>query len=65
MTRYDDQRLRQLIENHKLNTGSTRAAEILEDWETYRPKFVKVMPIEYRRALAEIESAQLAANTAA
>lgn len=65
MTRYDDERLRQLIENHKLYTGSTRAAEILDDWETYRPKFVKVMPIEYRRALAEIESAQQAASTAA
>ena len=65
MTRYDDERLRQLIENHKLYTGSTRAAEILENWETFRPKFVKVMPVEYRRALAEIESAQQAASTAA
>ena len=65
MTRYDDERLRQLIENHKQYTGSTRAAEILDNWETFRPKFVKVMPTEYRRALAEIEAAQMAAGVAA
>ena len=65
MTRHDDERLRQLIENHKQYTGSKRAADILDNWEEYRPKFVKVMPTEYRRALAEIEAAQLAASVAA
>jgi glutamate synthase (NADPH/NADH) large chain len=28
---------------------------ILDNWEQYRPKFVKVMPVEYRRALEEME----------
>ncbi len=65
MTRHDDERLRQLIENHQQYTGSVRAAEILDNWENYRPKFVKVMPTEYRRALAEIEAAQMAAGVAA
>ncbi|MDD9910413.1 MAG: glutamate synthase large subunit [Ahrensia sp.] len=65
MTRHDDERLRQLIENHLHYTGSTRAAEILEKWDDYRPKFVKVMPTEYRRALREIEEAQMAASVAA
>ena len=65
MTRHDDERLRQLIENHKQYTQSVRAAEILENWDEYRPKFVKVMPTEYRRALAEIEAAQNAAGVAA
>ncbi|MEL6503955.1 MAG: glutamate synthase large subunit [Pseudomonadota bacterium] len=65
MTRHDDERLRQMIENHKHYTGSTRAAEILENWESYREKFVKVMPTEYRRALREIEEAQMAAGVAA
>ncbi len=65
MTRHDDERLRQLIENHRHYTGSTRAAEILDKWDDYRPKFVKVMPTEYRRALAEIEAAQMAAGVAA
>ena len=45
--------------------GSKQAAHILENWEEFRPKFVKVMPTEYRRALEEIETAQMAANPAA
>lgn len=65
MTRHDDERLRQLIENHQQYTGSERAAEILANWDAFRPKFVKVMPTEYRRALAEIEAAQNAASVAA
>ena len=54
MTRFDAERLRQLIQNHLRYTGSTRAREILDDWDNYRPKFRKVMPIEYRRALTEM-----------
>ena len=65
MTRYDDERLKQLIENHKKYTGSTRADEMLKNWENYRPKFVKVMPTEYRRALAEIAEAQRSSGAAA
>ena len=34
---------------------------ILADWKTYLPMFRKVMPVEYRRALAELEKAQEAA----
>jgi len=59
MTRYDDERLRQLLENHVRHTGSTRAQSILDNWETFRPKFVKVMPVEYRRALREMEEQRL------
>ncbi|MAS08046.1 MAG: glutamate synthase large subunit [Ahrensia sp.] len=55
MTRHDEERLLQLISNHRHLTGSTRAAHILENWEIYRPKFRKVMPVEYRRALEEME----------
>ncbi|WP_244545941.1 glutamate synthase large subunit [Aureimonas phyllosphaerae] len=55
MTGHDDERLFQLISNHFHYTGSTRAKEMLDHWETYRPKFVKVMPVEYRRALLEME----------
>jgi glutamate synthase (NADPH/NADH) large chain len=54
MGRHDSERLRQLISNHARYTGSTRAREILDQWETYLPKFRKVMPVEYRRALAEL-----------
>jgi glutamate synthase (NADPH/NADH) large chain len=55
MSGHDEERLMQLISNHHLYTGSTRAKEILDHWATYRTKFVKVMPVEYRRALREME----------
>ncbi|HET9272697.1 MAG TPA: glutamate synthase large subunit, partial [Methyloceanibacter sp.] len=60
MTRFDQERLRQLIENHLHYTGSARARAILDDWANYLPKFVKVMPVEYRRALEEMARQQVA-----
>jgi glutamate synthase (NADPH/NADH) large chain len=50
--------LRGKIEKHLHYTGSTRAKLILDNWNTYLPKFVKVMPTEYRRALLEIAAQQ-------
>ena len=32
-----------------------KAKEILDNWVEMRPKFVKVMPVEYRRAILEME----------
>jgi len=58
MTRHDAERLRALIERHAHYTGSARARAILDDWQAYLPKFRKVMPVEYRRALAEMARAQ-------
>ncbi len=55
MTRYDTQRLRNLIEKHAHYTASSRAQAILKNWEDYLPKFVKVMPIDYRRALDQMQ----------
>jgi glutamate synthase (NADPH/NADH) large chain len=63
MTRFDAERLRQLIENHRHYTGSERARLILENWDEYLPKFVKVMPVEYRRALEDMARAQAADQT--
>ncbi len=60
MSRFDEERLYQLIENHLHYTGSARAKAILDDWASYLSKFVKVMPVEYRRALEEMAKAQLA-----
>jgi glutamate synthase (NADPH) large chain len=54
MTRFDAERLHQLIANQLRYTGSLRAKEILANWATYLPKFRKVMPVEYRRALLEL-----------
>src|SRR5690606_1163189 len=58
MSRPDAERLHQLTANHPRFTGSTRAAEILAKWAEYLPKFRKVMPVEYRRALAELARQQ-------
>jgi glutamate synthase (NADPH/NADH) large chain len=54
MTRFDAERLHQLISNHALYTNSARASHILEHWDEYKPKFRKVMPVEYRRAIEEL-----------
>ncbi len=55
--------LRGMIERHLAYTGSRRAAEILDGWETTRDQFVKVMPTEYRKALRRLaEEAALAAS---
>ncbi|HSG35315.1 MAG TPA: glutamate synthase subunit alpha, partial [Sphingomonadaceae bacterium] len=53
---HDAERLRILIERHKLHTGSARAAELLADWDNALGKFVKVMPTDYRRALKQLEA---------
>ncbi|MDR1826946.1 MAG: glutamate synthase large subunit [Methylobacteriaceae bacterium] len=55
LSAHDEQRLLRLISNHIAYTGSARAREILENWTTLRSRFVKVMPVEYRRALRELE----------
>ena len=54
MTRFDAERLHQLVSNHFRYTGSVRAKEILDNWDSFKGKFRKVMPVEYRRALAEL-----------
>jgi len=56
MSRFDAERLHQLIANHASYTHSERARHILASWNTYLPKFRKVMPVEYRRALAEMKA---------
>jgi len=54
----DAERLRALIQRHKSFTGSDLAEKILANWADYLPKFKKVMPVEYRRALAEMQKAE-------
>jgi glutamate synthase (NADPH/NADH) large chain len=45
--------LREMIELHKEYTGSTVAAQILDEWPMSLRQFVKVMPTDYKRVLAE------------
>jgi len=58
MDRHDAERLHQLIERHVHYTNSAKAKTILADWASWLPKFKKVMPVEYRRALAEMSKHQ-------
>lgn len=58
MTRHDALRLKTLIEKHQHYTKSRRAQEILDNWADYLPKFVKVMPVDYRRALQQMQKSQ-------
>jgi len=63
MTRFDEERLQQLITRHMNYTNSSRAKLILDNWEEYRPKFVKIMPVDYRRALQDMEQERLYASS--
>jgi glutamate synthase (NADPH/NADH) large chain len=54
----DEATLKALVQRHLLHTGSERARRILEHWASYKPRFVKVMPIEYKRALGEMAAEQ-------
>ncbi|EXJ17103.1 glutamate synthase large subunit [Imhoffiella purpurea] len=58
MTRHDAKRLRSLIEKHLHYTNSAVARRILDDWSSYLAKFVKVMPVDYRRALQDMQQNQ-------
>jgi len=46
--------LRALVAEHERRTGSSVAARVLADWDALRGAFVKVMPHDYKRALAEL-----------
>ncbi|MGB1844423.1 MAG: hypothetical protein ACPHIB_09685, partial [Thalassobaculaceae bacterium] len=54
MLEHDELRLKMLISKHLENTGSSRAAQILDLWDTFLPLFTKVMPTDYRRALLDL-----------
>ena len=58
MTRDDERRLRTVIARHLHYTGSEKARRILENWSTFAPAFVKVMPVDYRIALEKMQAAQ-------
>ena len=51
---HDAWRLRTLIARQAVFTNSSRAQEILDNFDEYLPRFYKVVPIEYRRALEQL-----------
>jgi len=52
--------LRAMIEEHGRLTGSQRAADVLAAWDATLPRFIKVMPRDYKRVLQALERAKAA-----
>ena len=50
--------LQDLVREHAERTGSAVAERVLADWDEILPKFVKVMPHDYKRALEEAAKAE-------
>ena len=65
LTGQDAERLHALITRHARYTNSAKAKTILADWPAWQTKFRKVMPVEYKRALAEMAKHQDADSTSA
>jgi len=59
MTRFDAARIRHMLERHLHYTDSDTARDILHNWVRILPQFVKVMPVDYRRALSELQAARM------
>ncbi len=51
--------LQQMISNHYLYSRSELAERILVNWNEYLPKFIKVIPLEYKKVLEEQKISQL------
>jgi len=51
--------LKGLIEKHVLYTDSNRGKELLSDWDTSLGNFVRIMPIEYKKALKRLAEGEV------
>ena len=49
----DIMELKELIKKHQKYTGSEIAKRVLDTWTSTLAKFVKVMPLDYKRVLEE------------
>jgi glutamate synthase (NADPH/NADH) large chain len=56
---HDEERLLHMIRAHAKYTDSKRATHILDHWQEYRTKFVKVMPLDYRKALQDMRNPKI------
>ena len=50
----DKERLRNLVQNHFRYTNSPKAKTVLDNFDSYLPKFIKVMPTEYKKVLIKM-----------
>jgi glutamate synthase (NADPH/NADH) large chain len=63
--RFDAERVRILVERHLLHTGSARARALLDNWDASLSRFVKVMPLDYAKALSDMKAAAASSAVAA
>src|SRR3954454_7538767 len=54
----DFEHVRALVREHMERTGSTVAERTLDEWDELRDSWVKVMPMDYKRALRELAEKQ-------
>ena len=52
-TKEDKQLLHELITKHFMYTGSRKAKQVLNMFDATLSKFVKIMPVDYKRVLEE------------
>jgi glutamate synthase domain-containing protein 2/glutamate synthase domain-containing protein 1/glutamate synthase domain-containing protein 3 len=52
-TQDDEMEVKEMIENYVKYTASKEAKEILDDWQNAKTRFIKVMPVDYKRVLLE------------
>jgi glutamate synthase (NADPH/NADH) large chain len=59
MLEADESRLKHYIQSHYSLTGSEIAKTMLDDWDSWRPRFFRVMPHEYKRALESMVTGKI------
>jgi len=55
---FDSERIRMMLEAHARYTNSARARAILGNWPQYAGKFIKVLPLDYKRAILGLQAEQ-------
>lgn len=50
----DVDRIKELVEQHVLHTNSLKGRHILDNWETFKNRFTKVVPVAYEEMQAAI-----------
>ena len=54
LLKHDKERLRNLIENHFRYTNNPKSKNILDNFDNYLQKFIKIMPTEYKKVLIKM-----------
>jgi len=50
-------RVRAMIARHRELTGSVRARQVIEHWDSMLPKFVRIVPKDFKRVIASLRRA--------